>query len=106
MRVIGMISGTSFDAIEAVAMNLSLSERVLHAELLAHHSVEYPNDLHRRVEFVLPGHSTTIEEVCQLDTLIGQNFAEVAGALADEYFGGDADVVCSHGQTVFHWVEG
>jgi anhydro-N-acetylmuramic acid kinase len=54
---------------------------------------------------VLPGHTTTIEEVCQLDTLIGQNFAEVAGALADEYFGGQADVVCSHGQTVFHWVE-
>ena len=25
--------------------------------------------------------------------------------LADEFFEGEADVVCSHGQTVFHWVE-
>ncbi|MGC2486849.1 MAG: anhydro-N-acetylmuramic acid kinase [Acidimicrobiales bacterium] len=106
MRVIGMISGTSFDAIEAVAMNLSLEDHLITAELLAHHSVEYPSELHRRIELVLPGHVTTIEEVCQLDTLIGQNFAEVAGALADEYFAGQADVVCSHGQTVFHWVEG
>ncbi len=106
MKVIGMISGTSFDAIEAVAMNISLADHLLTAELLAHHSVEYSSDLHRRVEFVLPGHATTIEEVCQLDTLIGQNFAEVAGDLADEIFGGEADVVCSHGQTVFHWVEG
>ncbi len=106
MKVIGMISGTSFDAIEAVAMNISLADHLITAELLAHHSVEYSSDVHRRVEFVLPGHATTIEEVCQLDTLIGQNFAEVAGDLADEFFDGEADVVCSHGQTVFHWVEG
>ncbi len=88
MKVIGMISGTSFDAIEAVAMNLSLDEHLISAELLAHRSIEYPSDLHRRIELVLPGHTTTIEEVCQLDTLIGQNFAEVAGALADECFAG------------------
>jgi anhydro-N-acetylmuramic acid kinase len=106
MRVIGMISGTSFDAIEAVAMNLSLDDHVIAAELLAHHSIEYPSELHRRIELVLPGHTTTIEEVCQLDTLIGQNFADVAGGLADEFFAGEVDVVCSHGQTVFHWVEG
>ena len=106
MKVIGMISGTSFDAIEAVALNISLADHLLTSELLAHHSVEYSSDLHRRIDAVLPGHTTTIEEVCQLDTLIGQNFAEVAGELADEVFAGEADVVCSHGQTVFHWVGG
>ena len=37
---------------------------------------------------------------------IGQSFAEVAGALGDEHFDGAPDVVCSHGQTVFHWVDG
>ena len=34
MKVIGMISGTSFDAIEAVAMNISLADHLLSAELL------------------------------------------------------------------------
>ena len=34
MKVIGMISGTSFDAIEAVAMDLSLDDHVVSAQLL------------------------------------------------------------------------
>jgi anhydro-N-acetylmuramic acid kinase len=105
VNVIGMISGTSFDAIEAVAMNLSLDDHVVSAQLLAHRSVPYSPELRRRIAMVLPVNATTIEEVCRLDTLIGQSFADVARALADSYFDGDADVVCSHCQTVFHWVE-
>jgi anhydro-N-acetylmuramic acid kinase len=106
MKVIGMISGTSFDAIEAVAMNLSLDDHLVSAQLLGHRSVPYSSELRHRVALILPENATTIEEVCRLDTLIGQSFADVAGALADEFFEGVADVVCSHGQTVFHWVEG
>jgi anhydro-N-acetylmuramic acid kinase len=60
--------------------------------------------LHARVARLLPPQTTTIDEVCQLDTLIGQSFAELAREMSDEYFDGAIDVVCSHGQTVFHWV--
>ncbi len=106
MKVIGMISGTSFDAIEAVAMNLTLDSGVVNAELLGHVSVPYEDSLRTRIANVLPPGATTIEEVCRLDTLIGQSFAEVASALGDEHFSGAPDVICSHGQTVFHWVDG
>ncbi len=99
-----MISGTSYDAIEAVAVEFELRERVVHARLLDHVSVPYDEALRERVAAVLPPHSTTIDEVCRLDTEIGQAFAEVASALAEVNFAGAADVVCSHGQTVFHWV--
>jgi anhydro-N-acetylmuramic acid kinase len=105
MKVIGMISGTSFDAIEAVAMNLSLKDQTISAELLGHLSVPYSPNVRAGVAGLLPPNATTINEVCRLDTLIGMSFAEVAATLADEHFGGEADVVCSHGQTVFHWVE-
>jgi anhydro-N-acetylmuramic acid kinase len=40
--------------------------------------------------------------VCRLDTLLGQGFADAA-ALGIALTGG-ADLVVSHGQTVFHWV--
>ena len=106
MKVIGMISGTSFDAIEAVAMNLSVHDRTIDAHLIAHVSVPYETSLRTRIANVLPPHATTIEEVCELDTLVGQTFARVAGELGDTYFRGATDVVCSHGQTVFHWVDG
>jgi anhydro-N-acetylmuramic acid kinase len=106
MKVIGMISGTSFDAIEAVAAELSLDGPLLVADLHSHVSAEYPTELRARIARILPPAGTTIEEICRLDTAIGQRFAEVADEVARHAFGGDADVVCSHGQTVYHWVEG
>lgn len=101
-----MISGTSFDAIEAAVVDFALERGVLDAHLIAHESIPYPDDLHARISRILPPHSTTIEEIGQLDTLLGQTFANVAADLADRYGDDALDVVCSHGQTVFHWVEG
>ena len=106
MRVIGMISGTSFDAIEAVAADLELDGQTLVADLRAHVSAEYPPEVHAAIAASLPPAQTTIEAVCRLDTAIGQRFAEVASEVAEAAFGGDVDVICSHGQTVYHWVEG
>lgn len=103
MRVIGMISGTSHDAIEAAAVDFALAEDVLDARVVATGSSPYAPDLRRRIVAALPPTRTTLAEVCALDTLIGQAFAEAAASLdLDE----PAELVCSHGQTVFHWVEG
>ena len=104
MNVIGMISGTSFDAIEAVALDLRLENRTVRARLLEHVSVPYDVELRSRIAALLPPQTTTIDEVCRLDTQIGQSFAEVAKSLSLRHFDDEVDVVCSHGQTVFHWV--
>jgi anhydro-N-acetylmuramic acid kinase len=106
MRVIGMISGTSYDAIEAVAAEFDFDGAAVVADVLEHVSEPYPESTRAAIEAILPPASTTIEQVCMLDTLIGQNFASVAGELAERAFGGDVELITSHGQTVFHWVEG
>jgi anhydro-N-acetylmuramic acid kinase len=100
-----MISGTSFDAIEAVAADLELDGTTLVADLLEHVSAPYPDDVRDAIAAILPPAETTIEQVCRLDTEIGQTFASVAAELQSR-LDGPADVVCSHGQTVYHWVEG
>jgi anhydro-N-acetylmuramic acid kinase len=105
MRVIGMISGTSYDAIEALAVDLELDGSTVVVDMLQHVSAAYPPELHAAIAAILPPATTTIEQVCRLDTAIGTRFAEVAAELAERAGGGAADVVCSHGQTVFHWVE-
>ena len=104
MRVIGMISGTSFDAVEALLADIDLEGEVLACSLVEHRSVPYPPAVRHAVAAILPPSPTTIEQVCQLDVAIGQFFADVAGDLADSR--GGVDAVCSHGQTVYHWVEG
>ncbi len=104
MRVIGMISGTSFDAVEALLANFELDGDVLVCHLVEHRSVAYPPPVARSISEILPPSPTTIEQVCRLDVAIGRFFGEVAKELADEH--GGVDAVCSHGQTVYHWVEG
>jgi len=101
VRVIGLISGTSHDAIEAAAVEFALEDGVVNATVVATSSTGYEPGLRSRLVAALPPARTTLEEVCALDTLIGQAFAEAAAAL-------DArpELVCSHGQTVYHWVDG
>ena len=82
MRVIGMISGTSFDAVEAVLVDFDPRGDTLACDLVAHRSVPYPDGLRARIAAVLPPAPTQIGEVCELDVAIGQFFAEVAHDLA------------------------
>jgi anhydro-N-acetylmuramic acid kinase len=104
MKVLGITSGTSFDAIEALLADLELDGDVLRARLLEHRSVPYPTWLRDAIESVLPPATTTAEEICKLDAAIGQAFGALAADLARAH--GPVDLVCSHGQTVFHWVDG
>jgi anhydro-N-acetylmuramic acid kinase len=106
MTVIGMISGTSYDAIDAAVTDLDLvgDEIVCHPRGL--HSADVPDALRARIAAALPPHPTTLEEICRLDTEIGQLFGAVAVQANERYANGAADLVVSHGQTVYHWVDG
>jgi anhydro-N-acetylmuramic acid kinase len=105
VRVIGCMSGTSYDAVDAAVVDLELSGDEVRAHLVGELSVPVPDALRRRIAAALPPAPTTVDEVCRLDTEIGQLVGEVA-AEARDLHGGTADLVVSSGQTVFHWVEG
>jgi anhydro-N-acetylmuramic acid kinase len=104
VRVIGMISGTSFDAVEALLADIDLDGEILTCQLVDHRSVPYRPEVRESIASILPPSPATIGQVCRLDVAIGQFFAEVAKELADSH--GGVDAVCSHGQTVYHWVDG
>jgi anhydro-N-acetylmuramic acid kinase len=100
MKVLGLISGTSHDGIDAAVVDFRVRGDVLHGDVLATASTPYDPALRARIRAALPPAATTLAEVCALDTLIGQAFADAAAAAPP------VDAVCSHGQTVYHWVEG
>jgi anhydro-N-acetylmuramic acid kinase len=106
MRVIGLMSGTSYDAIDAAAADLRLDGDQLVLTPLGLLSQPYPASVRAAVAASLPPANTTMEQVCTLDTSIGQAFAQVAQQAVEQLCGGHADLIVSHGQTVFHWVEG
>lgn len=105
MRIIGMMSGTSYDAIDAVAVDVDRDCDALVLTLLGSLSESYPAELRAEVAAQLPPAATSMEQVCRLDTGIGQAFARLAVRANEELCGRRADVVASHGQTMYHWVE-
>ena len=105
MRVIGLMSGTSYDAIDAAAADLRIEGDRIVLTPLGLLSREYPESLRAELASSLPPATTTLEQVCRLDTGIGQAFAGLAEQAVEQLCGGHADLIVSHGQTVFHWVE-
>jgi len=105
VRVLGLISGTSFDAVEAVAADFRLEGDLVRCALVAHRSLPFPATLRDQIARILPPAPTTIEAVCRLDADLGRFLADVAAQVREEACGGRLDAVASHGQTVFHHVE-
>jgi len=92
-----MISGTSHDGIDVTTVDFTLSGDGLSGEVTYFDTVPYEPSLRARLLAALPPATVSLGEVCALDTLIGKAFASAAAAVAG------IDLICSHGQTVFHW---
>lgn len=105
MRILGMISGTSHDGIDTAVVDFALRDGRLHGAVVAIGSTPYSDVLRGSLIAALPPGKLDFAEVCRLDTLVGQAFAEVAKSVQDD-LDGPLDLICSHGQTMFHWVDG
>ncbi|WP_406076953.1 anhydro-N-acetylmuramic acid kinase [Micromonospora sp. NBC_00858] len=103
MRIVGLMSGTSYDGVDVVAAEFTAEGDTLWLRPLGHRGLDYDERLRAEIAALLPPAATTIEAVCRLDNRLGDVFAEAA-AVGLELAGGRADVVVLPGQTVFHWV--
>ena len=104
MIVIGLMSGTSMDGIDAAVADIELHGDVLRLTPLGHETTPYSPELAAALRAALPPNATTMEAVCRLDTAVGQEFAAAAERAVQMHPG--AVLLVAHGQTVFHWVEG
>ncbi|MFJ8910003.1 anhydro-N-acetylmuramic acid kinase [Amycolatopsis sp. NPDC102389] len=105
VRVIGLISGTSIDGIDVAAAELRADGDTVVLSPLGQLEVPYPETLREALLAALPPNPCDAEQLTKLDTLVARAFAEAAARGVDELAGGEADLVASLGQTVFHWVE-
>jgi anhydro-N-acetylmuramic acid kinase len=100
-RIIGLMSGTSVDGIDAVLVDVSGAERDLKVDLIASQTYAYRPELRQQILEVCAGAPLSVETLMGLDDAIAQSFAEAAISIQSGQ-SSKATLIGSHGQTVFH----
>ena len=106
MNVVGLMSGTSADGVDAALVTIVRQKAGLRVEMIAFHSLSYPPSLQQRI---LAGSvSGTVADICHLNALLGEWFADAAlGVIRSaQWSPEDVDLIGSHGQTVHHLPHG
>ena len=104
LLVLGLMSGTSADGIEAALIRISGAPPRLNSKLLGHHSLPIPEPIRAAILRIAEGTPIPAAEISQLNFRLGQLFAEAAIATCKKLSVPvkSLDLIASHGQTIFH----
>lgn len=96
---IGLMSGTSIDAIDAVLVDFQRDD-----PLVAAHVHPIPAVLQQRLHRVIEQQQASLAEISQCDTALGECFAHAVNALLAEANVAAEQIIAigSHGQTIWH----
>ena len=101
LRVIGLMSGTSMDGIDAVLVEITGDAGAPQLRQLAYGSEPYAPALREELVAVASGEERSALDLCHLDHAVGDAFA-LAATRVQEEAGIEVDLVGSHGQTIAH----
>lgn len=97
-RVVGCMTGTSIDALDAALVEIGGAGLAMHARFVSGHT-EPLGGLAPRLRRLAEQEPTTAGEVAALAHALSDLHVNAIGALLGA---NDCDLVCVHGQTVFH----
>jgi anhydro-N-acetylmuramic acid kinase len=104
-RIVGLMSGTSADGIDAAIIELrQKEEEAVSVSLLAFDTISFPVGLRDRILEISDPEHGRVDDICRMHFVLGELFAEAAGAVsaAAGYSMADLDLIGSHGQTIHH----
>lgn len=104
MKVIGLMSGTSADGIDAALLEIGLGKGLPKLRLLCFTVLPFPVGLRERILRVADAGSGATSEICRLNVLLGELFAKAAISVARRAGIAVRDIalIGSHGQTIAH----
>ena len=102
--VLGLMSGTSADAIDVVLARISNAPPHLNAKLLNHTSINFPPQLRKGILRVAEQQPISAGELSQLNFRLGETLAEAALTACRRFRSVPKKIalIGSHGQTIFH----
>lgn len=103
-RVVGMMSGTSVDGIDAALVEISGSEDEPKVSLVAFENLPFPEKVREKIFELFTPEKATVDKLGYMNFLLGEIYAnsalsviKKAGLRAE-----DVDLISSHGQTIWH----
>jgi anhydro-N-acetylmuramic acid kinase len=104
LRVAGLMSGTSADGVSAAIVDIAPRQ----IRTLAFRTFPYPPEIRKRVFALFQPETARVDEICRLNFLLGELFAQALIALAKSKRMSlrSIDLIGSHGQTICHLPRG
>ena len=100
MYCLGLMSGTSVDGIDAALVEITGPSQALELKFITGETYAYPRDIREQILALCDGKALNLEQLAYLDDQIALAFAQAALTLQQNQ--ARAQLIGSHGQTVYH----
>ena len=102
--VIGLMSGTSVDGIDAAVVEITGHGLETTVNLIAFETFPFPSDVPQRVLALCQPNTSRVDDICEMNFYIGHLFAEAVKHILEKngIHARDIDLIGSHGQTIHH----
>ena len=102
--VIGLMSGTSVDGIDAAIVEITGHGLETTVNLIAFETFSFPPDVPQRILALCHPDTSRVDDICEMNFYIGHLFAEAVKHILEKngISAIDIDLIGSHGQTIHH----
>ena len=102
--VIGLMSGTSVDGIDAAIVEIVGHGLETEVDLIAFETVPFPSGVPQRILTLCQPDTGRVDDICEMNFYIGHLFAEAVKHILKKsgMHASDIDLIGSHGQTIHH----
>ena len=102
--VIGLMSGTSVDGIDAAIVEIVGHGLDTEVDLIAFETVPFPSGVPQRILALCQPDTGRVDDICEMNFYIGHLFAEAVKHILQKsgMSASDIDLIGSHGQTIHH----
>ncbi len=107
-KVVGLMSGTSADGVDAALVEIEGCGLDTNFRLIEFITYPFPEDIQERVLQMFQPASCSVEDVCEMNFVLGNVFAQAALAVIEAagLKTSEVDLIGSHGQTICHLPNG
>lgn len=106
-RVVGMMSGTSVDGVDAALVEIGGTDQGPRVKLLAFENRPYPPRVRKQIFELFRPETSTVDKIGYLNFLLGELYAQAALSVIEKagLRPQEIDLIGSHGQTIWHQPE-